>query len=142
MNDILNRLDDHALNMLQNEGIYDDIVALQTQNAALLDVVRDCINFLADTDPKSDRAKALHKRAYTAHSKAKDTPIAVVIELRKQNAELQHDLNGARGAILNYKGVVEYYESQNASLKRENERLKTYARTLLDLSLADTSASR
>ena len=37
----------------------------------LLEVVLDCVNFLADLDTKSDRAKALHKRAYTAHSKAK-----------------------------------------------------------------------
>ncbi len=37
----------------------------------LLDVVRDCVNFLADLDTKSDRAKSLHKRAYTVHSKAK-----------------------------------------------------------------------
>ena len=44
---------------------------LEEQNAALLDVVRDCVNFLADLNTKSDRAKALHKRAYTAHSKAK-----------------------------------------------------------------------
>ena len=40
---------------------------------ALLDVVRDCVNFLADlnTTAPTDRAKSLHKRAYTAHSKAK-----------------------------------------------------------------------
>ena len=44
---------------------------LAAQNAALLDVVRDCVNFLADMDNKTDRSKALHKRAYTAHSKAK-----------------------------------------------------------------------
>lgn len=43
----------------------------------LLDVVRDCVNFLADlnTTPLSletfHRAKELHKRAYTAHSKTK-----------------------------------------------------------------------
>ena len=45
----------------------------------LLDVVRDCVNFLADLNSTSpfdaeymvQRAKALHKRAYTAHSKAK-----------------------------------------------------------------------
>ena len=53
---------------------------LKAQNAELLDVVRDCVNFLADLKTKpfyipghlSDRAKALHKRAYTAHSKAKE----------------------------------------------------------------------
>ena len=40
----------------------------------LLDVVRDCVNFLADlntTPGMMQRAKELHKRAYTAHSKAK-----------------------------------------------------------------------
>ena len=46
----------------------------------LLEVVRDCVNFLADLNSTSPfdaeymehRAKALHKRAYTAHSKAKE----------------------------------------------------------------------
>ena len=47
------------------------IPQLEFHNAALLEVVRDCVNFLADLETKSDRAKALHKRAYTAHSKAK-----------------------------------------------------------------------
>lgn len=45
---------------------------LEAENEALRDVVRDCVNFLADLETKSDRAKALHKRAYTAHSKAKE----------------------------------------------------------------------
>lgn len=52
---------------------------LEATNAALLDVVKDCVNFLADLNSTSpfdseymtNRAKELHKRAYTAHSKAK-----------------------------------------------------------------------
>lgn len=47
---------------------------------ALLDVVKDCVNFLADLNTTAFdaadmvlRAKALHKRAYTAHSKARET---------------------------------------------------------------------
>ena len=51
---------------------YDEVARLESHIAELLDVVRDCVNFLADLDPKSDRTKALHKRAYTAHSKAKE----------------------------------------------------------------------
>ena len=53
---------------MQNE-----IDVLKRHNATLLDVVRDCVNFLADlnTTAPTDRAKSLHKRAYTAHSKAK-----------------------------------------------------------------------
>ncbi len=39
-----------------------------------------------------------------------------LVSTQSQNAALQHDLNGAKGAILNYKGVVEYYETQNATL--------------------------
>ena len=49
----------------------DEVALLESQNAELLDVVRDCVNFLADLDNKTERSKALHKRAYTAHSKAK-----------------------------------------------------------------------
>ena len=51
-----------------------EIEELRATNAALLEVVRDCVNFLADlnTTAPTDRAKALHKRAYTAHSKAKE----------------------------------------------------------------------
>jgi len=51
---------------------------LKTTNAALLDVVRDCVNFLADLNTTSlspemlERGISLHKRAYTAHSKAKE----------------------------------------------------------------------
>lgn len=45
----------------------------------LLDVVKDCVNFLADLNSASPflsedwalRSRALHKLAYTAHSKAK-----------------------------------------------------------------------
>ena len=48
------------------------IETLETINTGLLDVVRDCVNFLADLDNKTERSKALHKRAYTAHSKAKE----------------------------------------------------------------------
>ena len=47
------------------------IIELEDKNAELLEVVRDCVNFLADMDNKTERSKALHKRAYTAHSKAK-----------------------------------------------------------------------
>lgn len=41
--------------------------------AELRDVVKDCVNFLADLNLTlpSERSKALHKRAYTVHSKAK-----------------------------------------------------------------------
>ena len=68
------------------EGFYhqrDSQMALDFELIAaapeLLDVVRDCVNFLADLNSTSpfdaeymeQRAKQLHKRAYTAHSKAK-----------------------------------------------------------------------
>lgn len=53
------------------------IVELEQTNTALLDVVKDCVNFLADLNTAIpfdaadmvSRAKALHKRAYTAHAK-------------------------------------------------------------------------
>ena len=62
------------------------IEELDTTNADLRDVVRDCVNFLADLNSTSPfdseymehRAKALHKRAYIAHSKAKENDDAVL----------------------------------------------------------------
>ena len=44
---------------------------IEATNTDLLDVVKDCVNFLADLDTQTDRSRALSKRAYTAHSKAK-----------------------------------------------------------------------
>lgn len=48
----------------------------KSTTADLLDVVKECVNFLADLNTTAAdmvlRGKALHKRAYTAHSKAKE----------------------------------------------------------------------
>ena len=51
----------------------EDVKRLIAAAPELLDIVRDYVNFLADlnTTSPSERSKALHKRAYTAHSKAK-----------------------------------------------------------------------
>ena len=70
-----------AIIAVRVRGLEDVITQLKQTNAALLDVVRDCVNFLADLNSTSpfdaeymeQRAKALHKRAYTAHSKAKES---------------------------------------------------------------------
>ena len=56
----------------QKSALIEEIKTAQSQAAALLDVVRECVNFLAGMDNKTERSKALHKRAYTAHSKAKE----------------------------------------------------------------------
>ena len=64
--------DDFGENMIANARL----IAAAPE---LLDTVRDCVNFLADLNTTApfdaqdmtDRAKSLHKRAYTAHSKAK-----------------------------------------------------------------------
>ena len=65
----------------QTNHVRNEVINLEATNADLLDVVRDCVNFLADLNSTSPfdseymvhRAKALHKSAYTAHSKAKVT---------------------------------------------------------------------
>ena len=63
----------HESNVFEIQQLRKQLKANDKIIAELLDVVRNCVNFLADLNTKSDRAKSLHKRAYTAHSKTKET---------------------------------------------------------------------